>query len=423
MKKKIFLILTLGLVMTVAAGCALMPMATLEAMFQDNPESSITLGGTEPAADGDTVTISRKEYERLQRYAEMEELIEDASTYFYKEIDEDRMLEFATKGLMAGLDDPYTFYYNPQEYADLWEDDKGQYTGIGVQISANYNTQLCVISRVFKDSPAKAAGVMKGDILYRVGEDLLVKADNLQDAVDIMRGVPGTDVEVTFLRDGKELTFTITRQEVTVNEIESTMLDEGIGYIAYYEFSGKSDTEFRDALEELTAQGARGLIIDLRDNPGGWTDQARNVGDLFLDEGIVCYLEYRDGTKDYEDYRTKDGKSELPLVVLVNENSASSSEILTGALRDRAGAVIVGTKSYGKGIVQAVFPVGKRGAGVQMTIAQYFTPNGHSVHGEGITPDVIVERPEGDNGDYNFADRENDPQLQKAFEVMLEKLQ
>ena len=166
------------------------------------------------------------------------------------------------------------------------------------------------------------------------------------------------------------------------------------------------------------AQGAKGLIIDLRDNPGGWVSDAESIGDLFLDKGVLCYLEYKDGSREY--YRTKDGKVDLALVILVNENSASSSEILTGALKDRADATVVGVQSYGKGIVQSVIPLAD-GAGMQMTMAQYYTPNGNAVHKIGITPDVECALPEGDNGMYEFADLA-DPQLSKALEVMEEKL-
>ena len=410
MRKKVILGSCILLAAFLMCSCTLLSGNRMESMFRGNQGTDLS------------VTIPREEYEKYQSFSELVELLGAADTNYYKDFDRNKMLEYAAKGLMAGLDDPYSFYYNPEEFSEMWEDDEGNYTGIGVLISANYSTQLCTISRVFEGSPAEEADVHRGDILYRVGEDLYVTADNLQDAVDIMRGVPGTDVNVTFLRDGQELTKTITRREVVVNRVASTMLDDRIGYISFYEFAGESDKEFESSLKQLTDLGAEGLIIDLRDNPGGWVEQARYVADLFMDEGEACYLVYRGGVEDHSEYRTHDGKTDIRLVILVNENSASSSEILTGALRDKADAVIVGVKSYGKGIIQGVWPVGDKGAGVQMTIAQYFTPNGHAVHGEGITPDVIIELPEDDNGMYQFADLDHDIQLRKAYEVMLEKL-
>jgi carboxyl-terminal processing protease len=236
-----------------------------------------------------------------------------------------------------------------------------------------------------------------------------------------MRGEPGTTVDVTFLRNDEEITFNILRREINVNQIESTMLDSEVGYIAMYQFAGNAEIEFENAMNDLISKGAKSLIIDLRDNGGGWVEQARVIGDLFMDEGDLCYLVYRDGTEDHI-YRTKDGKTEIPLTILVNENTASSSEILTGALRETADATVVGTTTFGKGIVQNVIPVGENGAGFQITVAEYFSPKGNKVHQIGIEPDVVVELPEGDNGSYDFADLEKDVQLKKALEVAREKL-
>ena len=349
-------------------------------------------------------------------------IYDTAKDYFYQEPDTDLMVEYAIRGMMAGLDDPYSFYYNPKEYKEMMDDDEGKYVGIGVMIQANMEKQICTITRVFQGGPAEEAGVQRGDILYRVGEDLYVNPTNLQEAVDIMRGIPGTDVDVTFLRNGEEITYTITRREVNVNQVDSKMLDDKIGYIAMYEFAGHSELEFEQALQKLLAQKAEGIIIDLRDNQGGWVEQARYIADLFMDEGELCYLKYRDGEEHADEYRTKNGKADVKLVILINENSASSSEILTGALRDCAGAVTVGVKSFGKGIIQMVSEVGVNGAGFQMTIAEYLTPSGTPVHKIGITPDYEVPLPEGDNGMYDFADTVHDIQLAKAVEVMKEQL-
>ena len=417
MKKKCLLILTI-LILTLSLGsCSMIPSSTLEAMFRTD-EYTVSNAQNQD----NMVTISREEYEKYKQFSEMFDIFDAANDSFYVETDKDKMIEYATRGLMAGLDDPYSFYYSPKEYEELWEDDEGKYVGIGVMIQANMETQECTIIRVFEGGPAQEAGVRRGDILYRVGEDLYVNATNLQDAVDIMRGEPETNVDVTFLRDNEEITFTITRRQVNVNQVESQMLDRRTGYIALYEFAGHCDEEFEKALNTLVSQGAEGIIIDLRDNSGGWVDQARYIADLFMDKGELCYLKYRDGEEHGDEYRTYDGKVDVKLVILINEHSASSSEILTGALRDCAGAVTVGVKSYGKGIIQGVFPVGNKGAGYQMTIAQYFTPGGSAVHKVGITPDYEVPLPEGDNGSYEFADRKNDVQLIKAIEVMDELL-
>lgn len=421
MKKKIFLAVMLLAAMSLMSGCMMMSGNRLESMFGTKDTSTATQTVNLPAGSGDTVTISKTEYERLAKFADLADLYDMAEYYFYQEPDREKMIEYAAKGLMAGLDDPYSFYYNPEEFQEMWEDDEGNYVGIGVLISSNMETLVCTISRVFDGSPAEEAGVQRGDILYRVGEDLYVNADNVNEAVKIMRGEPGTTVDVTFLRNDEEITFTILRREININQIEYKMLDGEVGYIALYAFAGEAEKEFEAALNNLLSQGVKSLIIDLRDNGGGWVEQARYIGDLFMDEGDLCYLLYRDGNEVHE-YRTTDGKNDIPLTIIINENSASSSEILTAALRESAGATVVGTKSFGKGIIQQVFSVGDEGAGCQITIAEYLTPKGNKVHEVGLDPDVIVELPAGDNGSYDFADLEKDVQLKKALEIAREKL-
>lgn len=421
--KKWYVVLSLMLALFLLSSCAMIPAARLAPLFQADSGSVITSGTTTAQPTGDTVTISREEYEKYQRFTEMYDLYEMANTTFYEEPDQDKLAEYAARGVLAGLGDPYTFYYNPEEYTRLWEDDEGTYSGIGVMISANMKTQACVISRVFKGSPAEEVGVNRGDVLYRVGEDMYITASNLDEMVNnYIRGPEGTTVELTVLRNDEEMTFTIERRSINVNQIEYKMLDGDVGYIALYQFAGQCEKEFESALNNLIAQNAKGVIIDLRDNGGGWVDQALYIADLFMDEGKLCSLAYRDGIMRDEEYRTADGKVNTKLVMLINENTASSSEILTGALRDCAGASVVGVKSFGKGIIQIVSPVGSRGAGFQMTVAQYYTPNGDAVHQIGITPEFEVPLPEGDNGMYDFADLNKDVQLIKAYDVMKDKL-
>lgn len=414
MKKKILLILSLLMVLCLTASCTYLPIGMFTSMYS---------GGAVPSApavtdDGDTVTISREQYEKYQKFDKAIEILDIAKEYYYLPVDEEVLIESAAAGVLEGLDDPYSFYYDPEEYAKMWEDDEGEYAGIGIQISTSYTTGLSTISRVFKDSPAQAAGVHKGDVLYKV-EDLIVTPDTINDAVDIMRGTPGTTVNVVFLRDGDELPLVIERAKITTNRVDYCMLEDGVGYIILYEFAGDCAEKFREAVDDLETKGAKGIIIDLRDNPGGWVNDAQDIADIFLDAGTLCYLEYNDGTRYF--YRTKDGHKDFELVVMVNENSASSSEILTGCLMDRANATIVGTQSYGKGIVQNVMPLSVDGSGMQITVAQYFTPNGNAVHKIGITPNVESHLDEGDNGMHEVGDLA-DAQLKCALEVMREKL-
>lgn len=411
MKKRVSLLAGLIALVFVLSGCGYLPSA----LFSDMMGNEST--GNAATSNGDTVTISREEYERYKQFDTLIELMDLVEYGYFEEYDVQDMLDGAANGLLLGLGDPYTFYYTPEEYAELWEEDEGEYAGIGIQISTSYLTGLCTISRVFDNGPALEAGVHKGDILYKV-EDLYVNSSTINDAVDIMRGTPGTTVHVVFLRGTEEMEYDLVRASITVNRLDYGMLTEDIGYVYLYEFAGECAAEFQKAVAELKDKGAKGLIIDLRDNPGGWVDDAETIGDIFLDKGTLCYLQYSDGNREY--YNTKAGKVDMELVILMNENSASSSEILAGALKDRADATVVGVQSYGKGIVQTVVGLDD-GAGMQMTIAQYYTPNGNAVHKVGITPDVEIPLPDGDNGMYDFGDL-SDPQLAKALEVMQQKL-
>ena len=400
--QKRFRLMCLALMVSLMlTGCALLPTTVSDAVL-----------GTD-----DTVTISRSEYERLQRYAELDEIWQIVETYYYQEPDEESMLDGAEMGLLYGLGDPYTYYYTPEQYAQLWADDEGEYAGIGIQIMGDYITGLCTISRVFLDSPALDAGLRKGDILTRV-EDVDVVATTLQDALNIMRGEPGTPGNVQVQRGDQLLDFVVDRAVVHVNWVNSCMLEGNVGYISLYEFSGDCSPSFAVHLDNLMNEGARSLIIDLRDNPGGWVDDAQKVADMFLAEGNVASLVYRDGTTELYTTTTDGKENPIPLVVLVNEYSASASEILAGALQDRGRATIVGTQTFGKGVVQYVLPVGTRGAGMQITVAQYYTPNGNEVHKVGITPDIEATLPEGDTTMYDIGDL-SDAQLKKAHEIAL----
>lgn len=393
------------MVLLLLTGCALLPT---------------TISDLATGMD-DTVTISRAEYERLQRYAELDEIWQIVEQYYYQEPDTQAMLDGAEMGLLYGLGDPYTYYYTPDQYAQLWADDEGEYAGIGIQIMGDYATGLCTISRVFLDSPALDAGLRKGDILTRV-EDIDVVTTTLQDAVNIMRGEPGIPVNVQVQRGDQLLDFVVDRAVVHVNWVNSCMLDGDVGYISLYEFSGDCSPSFAVHLDNLMSQGAKALVIDLRDNPGGWVDDAQKVADMFLEEGNVASLVYRDGTTELYTTTTDGKENPIPLVVLVNEYSASASEILAGALQDRGRATIVGTQTFGKGVVQYVLPVGTRGAGMQLTVAQYYTPNGNEVHKVGITPDIEATLPEGDTTMYDIGDLD-DAQLKKAYEVALDLIE
>ena len=228
MKKRIILVVSLAICLVMLSGCTALPYLGLQSMFRGdsvrNTQSSL------PEAGGELVTISREEYERYQKYNTLMEIMAIVEENYYEDTDEHSMLDGAAMGMLSAIGDPYTFYYTAEEYASMWEDDEGEYAGVGILISADYTTGICTAIRVFTGSPAEKAGVLRGDILYMV-EDMYVTADNLNDAVEIMRGTPGTDVNVTFLRNGEERKTVMTRAVVNVNRVESTVLEGDIGYI------------------------------------------------------------------------------------------------------------------------------------------------------------------------------------------------
>ena len=361
-----------------------------------------------------TVTISQEEYDRLHRYAEMDTILQYIEQWYYQEPDVDKLIETATRYMLYGLEDPYTFYYSEAEWSQMWEDDEGKYAGIGIQMQGSTTDYSVTITRVFKDTPAERAGIKKGDKLVRV-EDVEVDLYSMQNAVNIMRGKVDEIVEVEVKRGDEYLTFQVPRAEILVNEVDYTMLEDQVGYIVLYDFAGECQKEFSAALTALKAQGAKALVVDLRDNGGGWVDAAQAVGDLFLDGGVLMYSMDRYGTR--ENVAMTAGMDDIPLVMLVNGNSASSSEILSGGLQDRGRATLVGTQTYGKGIIQAVIPLNDNKNGFQMTFAQYYLSSGKAVHKVGITPDIISEMPEElENENFPLGDM-SDPQLKTAWET------
>jgi len=368
----------------------------------------------------ETVTIPKSEYERLQRFRLLDEIIRNVELYYIEEPDVDAMLEFAAETILYSLDDPYTAFISREGMERMLEERSGTYAGVGMQLIEGADDHLITVVRVFSNSPAESAGVQRGDKVVAVnGEQFF--GSTMSQAVSEMRGTPGTDVTITFLR-GEEPPFdlTITRQTIEINNVEYTMLDNDIAYVQLYEFTGTDVRGFRDALAFFKKHGARGLVIDLRDNPGGYVADAVIIADELLDAGLVMYTEDRHGTRS--DYFSYDGRYDIPLVVLVNEFSASASEILTGALKDRGVAKVVGVQTFGKGIVQEVRTFPAHGTAMQLTTMRYFTPSGAVIHGNGIMPHVVVEQPEELRVRGTSIPHDQDVQLIRAVEVLEEEI-
>lgn len=331
------------------------------------------------------------------------------------EVEDDALREGIYKGFISGLDDPYSVYYDAEETRALIETTEGEYDGIGAVLSQDINTGVVTLIRIYEGSPAMEAGLRDNDILYKV-EDIEVTGKDLSEVVSHIKGEKGTEVNLTVYRgdDHEEVTVTAVRNTIQAQTVEYRMMEDGVGYIAVSEFDLVTYKQYKQALEDLEGQGMKGLVVDLRNNPGGNLSTVCEMLDLMLPEGLIVYTEDKDGNRD-EERSDEAHQFHLPLAVLMNGNSASASEIYAGAIQDYGTGVIVGTQSYGKGVVQQIFDL-KDGTSVKLTIAEYFTPKGRNIHGTGITPDVEVEY------ELNEEDPEADNQLDKAVEVLRGKM-
>ena len=312
---------------------------------------------------------------------------------YVEDVEDDVLLEHAIRGMLSGLD-PHSTYLSPDEYNELRIGTSGEFGGLGIQVGME-DGFVKVISPI-DDTPAFKAGLEAGDLIIRL-DDKTVKGLTLNDAVKIMRGKPGTDIVLTVVREGhdKPLTFVVTRDIIKVKSVKNRLLAPGYGYIRISNFQSRTAPQLLEALNELKEENKdnlKGLVLDLRNNPGGVLNAAAEVSDLFIDKGKLVYTEGRIDNSHYE-YNAKPGDvlDGAPMVVLINGGSASASEIVAGALQDHRRAVVMGSKSFGKGSVQTIQEL-RSGGAVKITTARYFTPNGRSIQGAGITPDIVLDK-------------------------------
>lgn len=338
----------------------------------------------------------------------IEELIDDKYLFDYEKEDIETAI---IKAYVSGLGDPYSEYYTEEEFEQIGQSAAGSYCGVGVYVTYDENGRGIKILQVIEGGPAEDAGLEEGDIITAIDGNA-IELDNFELATSPLAGEEGTKVTVTILRSGKEKDYELTRSVIKQNYVKSGMLDNNIGYVYLAQFTASSVEQFENAVEELKKNGAESIIFDLRDNPGGVLNGAVSILDYLLPEGLIAYVEDKYGNRT--DYKSTDGTDELdiPCVVLVNENSASASELFTGALKDRGYATVVGKKTFGKGIVQSLFSLGD-GSGLKITVERYFTPNGVCIHGTGIEPDIEVEYDED-----KFNEDGTDTQLEAAIEYL-----
>ena len=365
--------------------------------------------------------VSSQDAQMLERYARLDEIRRTLQDNYYLEVSDDELMEGAIRGMFAALDDPYSFYYSAEEMNRHMEEVQGEYKGIGLLIENNADGYIEVL-RVYQDGPAYASGAQVGDLIVAVdGKTVFgTSKQNLNDALALMRGKDGSSVVLTVRRGEDEVVLNIVRGDVNISNVSSAVLEDDIGYINIFQFSGDASEGFETALNELVSGGAKGLIIDVRNNPGGVLDDVVHIADLLLPKGTIVYTEDRAGGR--RDYYSDENCCELPVVVLINEMSASASEILAAAVQDMNRGTIVGMQSYGKGVVQTLFTFEADGAGMQYTSACYFTSSGKNINGKGVVPDILAEETNGRVSMSGIPEPETDSQLQEAIKALKEMM-
>ena len=421
--KKFFLGIFVGIVVMVFLIAGLFELAlesrTVRMLLFDTVKEMSTISSDEEAERTDTTSGAAIDWSKV---SEKEEAIYNTiDDYYLNEIDNDKIQNGIFKGMVDSLGDPYTVYYNPEEYKQFTSSSSGTYSGIGVAVSQNVTTGAITVVKTFKKGSGEKEGMKAGDVIYKV-EGKKIEGLELSKVVSMIKGEEGTFVKVTVLRDGKEIEFNLERKKLEIDTVNQRMEEKDgkkIGYISVSEFDEVTASQFKNAISELSKEGMEGLVIDLRDNPGGLLDVTCEMLDRMIKKGLLVYTVDKYGKRVDEDATDSDS-FDKPVAILVNGNSASASEVFSGAMKDYNAATLVGTRTFGKGIVQSIVPFGD-GTAMKVTVSKYYTPNGVNIHGTGIEPDVVVElsKDATKNGKY---DRKNDNQLDKALDVVVDKL-
>jgi len=362
------------------------------------------LTSTVQIAMGNRVVISKdlyNEYKKYNKLIGLQEIVEDD---FYKDTSGDDLVQGAIKGMFSGLGDVYSQYYTKEEFETLKEQTSGSFVGIGVYISPTSDDDYITIIAPIEGSPAEKAGIKAGDKIVKVDGNN-VYTDDSDKAISMIKGKEGTTVKLTIKRGNKEFDIDIKREEIISKSVEGKVLDDSIGYIKITSFNENTCDEFTEALNSLKKKNIKGLVLDLRNNPGGLLDVCSKIADELIGEGTIVYTKDNKGNKEY--LKSDKDKLGLPIAILVNEGSASASEILTAAIVDNNEGIAIGTTTFGKGLVQSVREL-KDGTGYKLTTAQYFTPNGDYINGKGIQPKIV--------------EKDESKQLDKAVEWLKGKI-
>lgn len=331
------------------------------------------------------------------------------------EINDEKLIDGALKGYVNALGDPYTTYYTKEEMKEIMEETNGNFVGIGIYMTENIKENVIMVIKPIENSPAEKAGILPGDIITKIN-DVEYTGDKLEEASNKIRGEEGTKVKLEIYRNGETKEFEITRKKVVISHITTKVLEDNIGYIAISDFDGDCANEFKTKYKKLEKKGITKLIIDIRNNGGGIVDKSLEIANTMIEKGSTLLI--TKDKKNNEDITkaTENPIINMPVVVLTNEYSASASEILAGALKDNNKATLVGTKTYGKGIIQELNKLSD-GSGLKVTVSEYYTPNHTAINKIGITPDVEVELSDEAKKQSNLEEKD-DNQLQKAIEIL-----
>ncbi len=333
---------------------------------------------------GNKVVISRDIYESYAKYDKLLGLEQLIQNDYYQEIPNEKLVTGAIKGLFEGLEDPYSQYYTTDEFTSLKEQTSGSFVGIGVYIGINPSDDKITIISPIEGSPADEAGIEAGDIVSKV-DGKSVESKKIDEVIKVIKGKENTKVNLTVVRNNKEIDFDITRKKVITKSVSNEVMDKDIGYLRITSFDENTYKEFKENLQELNSKQVKGLVIDLRDNPGGLLDVCVDIADDLIGEGTIVYTKDNKGKEEY--YKSDKNQIDMPIAVMINGGSASASEILTAALVDNEKAIAIGETSFGKGLVQSVKELND-GTGYKLTTAQYFTPSGEYINGKGIEPKI-----------------------------------
>lgn len=374
-----------------------------------------------------TISSPARHVSEVKEDQEEETLIDDAvekkaaqlskliDQYYYEDVDKKKLVEGMYAGMTEGLGDPYSAYFSAEEYASFNESTTGIYYGIGTVLTQDAKTNVVTILHVYPGTPAQEAGIKDGDIIVKV-DDIAGDSMELSELTTHIKGEEGTTVHIEVMRQGESeyLGFDVERRQIEVPTVEYQMLEGNVGYIQITEFSSATPDQFDEAIEDLQGQGMVSMIVDLRDNPGGILQSVCDMLDKILPEGLLVYTEDKYGERS--DYKSDASCMDIPMAVLINGNSASASEIFAGAIKDYEYGTLIGTTSFGKGIVQTIIPLDD-GSAIKLTMAKYFTPKGNYIHEVGISPDIELEYQYLNETDETY-DPMHDNQVQKALEVL-----